>query len=232
MAADPRAAAAFAALPLAVGVAVNAALVVAVVLVARRHSWAGASLAVLAAAALLPPQSWPAALLRGLAGLAALAALYRLRSRIGRVLTRAARRIVRRPPRAGTADWDIELGTAVVGLGAAVAVAALLFAPLHLGDQAGRRQAADMDVFFVVAAYGCNPDVAVVALGRDGESRTARVAERRADGRWDLRPGLFAVPANETLVEVRMGRLVRSRPASHPPPTSSLPPSCGPAAGP
>lgn len=226
MAADPRAAAAFAALPLAVGVAVNAALVVAIVLVARRHAWAGASFAVLAAAALLPPQSWQAGVLRGLTGLAGLAGLYRFR----RELRRALARVGRRSARAETVGWDVELRTALIGLAAAAAAAALLFAPLHLGDQTGRRQAADRDVFFVVAAYSCYTNAAVVVLGRDGESRIVRVAERRAAGRWDLRPGLFAVPAQETLIEVRMGDLAPSRPADHPPPAAALPPSCGPAA--
>lgn len=233
MAGDPRAAAAFAGLPLAVGVAVNAALVVAVVLTARRHPWAGASFVVVAVAGVLPPQSWSAGLTRAVVMLAALAVLYRLRAKIGRVLARAAVRLADRSARAEAPYWDVELGTPVVGLGAAVAVAALLFAPLHLGDQTGRRQAADRDVFFVVAAYACEPGVAVVALRRDGDFRTARVADRRVNGRWQLRPGLFSVPVDETLLEVRMGGLARSRPSSFPPPRTILPRRCpSPAGGP
>ncbi len=226
MAADPRAAAAFAALPLAVALALNAALLIAFVLVTRRHAWAGAALAAVAAAALVPPQTWPAGLLRAAAFLALLALLYALRHRAAALVGRVVRRLGRRAPRAGRDGWDGELRTAAIGFGASAAVAVLLFAPLHLGEQAGRRQAADRDVFFVVAAYACDPDVAVIAFGGDGDARTVRVADRRGDGRWLLRPGLLWVPAQDPLVEVRMGRVVPSRPAGHPPPAPSLPPLC------
>jgi len=226
--ADPRAAAAFTALPLAVALALNSALLIALVLVARRHVWAGAALAAAAAAALVGPLTWQAVLLRVAAVLVALAALYAVRGKAVALLEGAARRVRRRAPRPGASDWDGELRTAAVGFAASAAVAVLLFAPLELGEQAGRRQAADRDVFFVVAKFACDRDVAVVALGRDGDGRTVRVADRGDDGRWRLRPGLLSVPAQDPLVEVRLGRIAPSRPGGHPQPVPALPPACPP----
>lgn len=145
----------------------------------------------------------------------------------------------RRPGRGQTLDWlprhaAREAGWLLAVVAAAIAVVAVLAVPLAVGTHTGQTQAADRAVYYVVANRACSKDTAVIVFGGDSVSRAVRVAHRRTDGVWLLDPGILAVPHDENIVEVRLGRVGRSRPASLPTPQPTLPPRCplGPGAGP
>jgi hypothetical protein len=230
--ADPRGAAAFAMLPLAVALAADLLLLAAVIAVlVRRWRWGVLAASVAGTLMGLPPRTWDKAAVELAVSAATAGCACVLVALVGRPLVSTIRAAIsraasrqdqdatrRRLPHPDESKWLLR------GAYAATAIAAAVWVPLWGGDRAGRLEARDTANYYVVTDR-CDPTAAVIWFGDSDTARRVRVA-RRVGAIWNLAPGILTVPLTEPIALAHLGRVSQSTLAPFPPPVSRLPRVC------